>query len=330
MKLVSLNETDSFIYENEIRPYLPGRIFDAHTHLFINALHPDWENAMPLAKNSLLNNIDFETLNKWWQVLFADSQVSGLVLGFPTKECDINGINSYLAEHITAPCRFSLLCRPDMNIDQLERQIVQFKPAGLKPYMCFSRNRDPNSSSICEIIPEVQIALADKYNLAITLHVAKPRGMADPENISEITRLVKEYRRCNFILAHCGRCFVTSFAETMLKKLPVAENLWLDTSAVCDIGVFMCLFNMYERSRILFGTDLVTATGFRGTYAHMGLSWDLLESKSMIRHGGQEVKATFAVYENLRALLYAVRFCKLCDAEKNDIFRGNAKRLFKL
>lgn len=327
---VKLTETDLFIYLNEIRPYLPNRIFDSHSHLCINDLHPNLESLIPLTKDPSLSNIDFDMLEHWWWMLFPDSQVSGLVIGFPTRGCNINGINSHLAQHITYPNRFSILCGPDMDIRTLETQILEFGPAGLKPYMCFSRKTDPNSSSICDMIPEVQIALADKYHMAVTLHVAKPRGMADPNNLADIARLVKDYPKCNFILAHCGRCFISPNMEVAMKHLPVAQNLWVDTSAVCDTGVFLSLLDSYDKTRIVFGTDLVTAAGFRGAYIRMGMSWDLVTAECMSRPGGQNIHATFAAYENLCALLRAARFCKMNQTQLADIFYNNAANLFQL
>jgi tetratricopeptide (TPR) repeat protein len=78
-----------------------------------------------------------------------------------------------------------------------------------------------------------------------------------PLAIEAYKRLIKEYPNCQFILAHCGRCFISPNMKDALEGLPIAENLWIDTSAVCDTGVFLELFSRCDISRILFGTDLV-------------------------------------------------------------------------
>lgn len=322
---------DHYIYDNEIKPYLPARIFDAHTHLCTHRFAPDLDESVPLAKDPMLGEVDMKALRQWWQMLFPDSKVNGLVMGFPTKKADIASINAYLSKQCTDKAdRFSLLCSPDTELDMLENWIKDYKPAGLKPYMCFSKKAICNESTICDFMPESQIALAHKYHLAVTLHVAKPKGMADEENLSEITRLVKKYPDCNFILAHCGRCFISPNMELALRKLPVADNLWFDTSAVCDTGVFLHLFSKYDLKKILFGTDLVTASGFRGNYIRMGMSWDFITADNFQRACGKHVKATFAAYENLCALLCAARFCKLSKTQLDDIFYNNSKILFNL
>lgn len=327
MHKFGLNEVDKFIYNNEIKPFLPNRIFDAHTHLFLNEFYPDIINS----QEDRLNNIDVADIKSWWKMLFPDAKVNGLIMGFPKKGCNVKAINKYLSKNIKkSKNRFSILAHPLTSWQELEQEILKIKPHGLKPYMCFSSKKNVNDSDICDMIPESQIALANKYRLAITLHVAKPRGMADSGNIKGISRLIKQYPQCNFILAHCGRCFITPNMEQALKKLPAAKNLWIDTSAVCDTGVFLNLFKKYDLSQIIFGTDLVTASGFKGTYVRLGMSWDMCEATMVQRPGGQQLNATFAAYENLCAMLTAAKFCQLSKKQLNGIFFNNAARLFKL
>ena len=243
--MIEYNETDKFIYENEISPYLPDRLFDAHTHLCTHQFTPD------------LEEVDMNSLRQWWKMLFPDVKANGLILGFPKKNVDIASFNTYIASQCNDRSdRISLLCSPNTDTAVLEGWIKDYKPAGLKPYMCFSKKKNYNESNICDFIPESQIALADKYNLAITLHVAKPKGMADEKNLSEIQRLIKKYPNCNFILAHCGRCFIAPNMELTLRKLPTADNLWFDTSAVCDTGVFLHLFSNHDIKKILFDAQI--------------------------------------------------------------------------
>ena len=328
---IELNTTDQNIYNNEIKPLLPKRIFDAHCHIQIPRFNLNIEELFPMTQNPLFHTIDMSSIKLWWKILFPDSALSGLILPTPTKGCDIHGINKFMSEEIDSNGnRFSIMATPMLSEEDFEKQIVSLKPHGIKPYMCFSPLEKVNESGICDFLPESHIAIADKYGLAITLHVAKPRGMADPDNLNDITRLVKEYPNCNFILAHCGRCFIAPNMEDALKKLPVAQNLWIDTSAVCDTGVFLYLLNRYEKSQILFGTDLVTAAGFRGSYVRMGASWDMITEDMINRPGGQEIRATFAAYENLCAMLHAAKFSNISETDLNNIFYNNAAKLFNL
>ena len=330
MKRVNLTEYDYYIYQHEISPFLPERIFDAHTHLVNTEFHPNLQELNSLVYD--YGNVDLNSLNNWWQQLFPQSQITGLTFGFPTLNCDMQRINEFVAQEVVnSPNKFSLLIHPDMPPEDLENTILKLKPAGLKPYLIFAKIEDPSQASITDFLPESHIALAHKYGLAVTLHVSKPRGMADKDNLKDIKRLVKEYDQCQFILTHCGRCFIAPNMIDALKDLPVVENLWLDTSAVCDMGVFLYLFDKYDRTKILFGSDGLSGVAFRGSYIRLGMGWHLCSQEMVQRPRGQNIEsATFAAYENLCAIFHAAKFCKLSKTDIQNIFYCNAERLFEL
>jgi hypothetical protein len=60
----------------------------------------------------------------------------------------------------------------------------------------------------------------------------------------------------------------------------------------------------------------------------MGTSWDWVTEEKLQRPRGQEIRATFAAYENLCATLHAAKFCKLGSEDLDALFYGNAARLF--
>ena len=320
MKKIQLNKNDRFIYEREIRPWLPGQIFDAHAHLLKTKYHHYNDLSDPF-----YYNVEMDDLQDSWRILFPDSSVKGLVMGMPVYNCDLIAENDFVAQSVTGTENyFSLMTEPRMSLNFLEKTIQSGKPVGLKPYLVHARVDDKQNARITDFITEEQLQLADKYKLAITLHVSKPDGMADPENLKDISRLVKSYPNCRFILAHCGRCFIQPNMKETLDHLPVAENLWMDTSAVCDPGVFLELFSRYDISRIVFGTDLVNPTAFRGSYVGLGLSWHAVTPEMIARGNGLKSRATFALYENLRALLLGARFTNKSEIEIQKIFYDNA------
>lgn len=322
-------EHDRFIYEKEIRPFIPDRIFDAHSHLLFNEFHPHLAQTMPLASDPLLGNVDLPWLQEWWSALFPGSAVRGMIMGFPTADVEEAGENAAVAASAhTANLPFALLVRPEASPDDLEADIQRWRPAVLKPYLTFVKNTDPANARITDLIPEPLIELADRHRLVIMLHVSKSRGMADTENLSDIARLVRSYPNCQFNLAHCGRCFIAPNMDDALDRLPVAENLWLDTSAVCDLGVFMALLSKYERSRILFGTDLVTAAAFRGSYVRLGMGWHLCTADMVSRPGHNDIRSTFAAYESTASLCRAMTHCSLREEERFAIFYKNAEAIY--
>lgn len=331
MRQIELTQYDRLIYDREIKPFLPDSLFDAHCHLLPKRFHPRLAETLPFASDPLLGDVDMPWLEAWWRALFPEARVRGMIMGFPTEDVDLAGENKFVADSARAAgCPFALMTRPETSPTGLEADIRRLKPAALKPYKVFVRDKDPESAVITDLIPESLIALADTHRLAVVLHVAKPLGMADPDNLNDIARLVIEYPHCNFVLAHCGRCFITPNMEAALEKLPRASNLWIDTSAVCETGVFISLLERYDRSRILFGTDLVTAAGFRGSYVRLGMSWHAVTPAMVARAGGMADKTTFAAYENLCALCWAMRFCRLTPGERCGVFIDNAAHLYRL
>jgi hypothetical protein len=330
MRSISLTETDRRIYEKELMPYLPSRLFDIHAHTLLNRFYVNLGLLNPLAEQQMLRDVDVRWLESWWHSLFPGKKVNGLILGFPARGCDIDGINEHLRTDVMPPNRFSILVHPRTSADTLDKQVRMLKPTGLKPYMVFADKTDYEEVGITDMITPEQIKVASQHRLCLTLHLSKARGLADAENLREVRRLVHDYPNCNFILAHCGRCFLSRLMAEALDSLPVTENLWLDTSAVCDLGVFIELFKRYDPSRIVFGTDLVTATGFRGKYVTMGFSWGVCEEAALRAAGAPPKEATFAVYENLRVLLEASRVCQLSESDVENMFYNNAARLLSL
>ena len=328
MRKILLTEADKFIYNKQIRPYLPEHIFDVHSHILMSRFCKNVEKT--LTEDPLLGEVDYDFIKQWWKALFPDSVVNGLVMGFPIKNCEIEEQNNYVASEVkNTNDYFGILTVPRISQNELERMVLNLKPSGLKPYMCFAENTDTLSpltqnAVITDFIPEEQLVVANKYKLAVTLHVSRPRGMADKNNLETLTRLVKDYPNCQFILAHCGRCFIRSNMTDTLKYLPEADNLWFDTSAVCDLGVFIELFSKYDWRKILFGTDLVTATGFRGSYVGLGTGW----AECIGEEVNLKEKATFVAYENLSSLLYAMNLCGLKKEQIEAVFNDNAKALF--
>lgn len=325
MKKQYRNKYDMQIYEKEIQPYLPAKIFDAHSHLLKTEFHDYNED------NEFFYDVEINDLRNYWDVLFPDSQINGLIFGTPFYNCDFEAENNFVAKSINDDKnRFSLMVKPQMSSKYLEDMILKYKPSGLKPYLVHALVEDKQNARITDFITEEQIDIANKFGLSITLHVSKLRGMADPENLEDISRLINQYPKVQFILAHCGRCFISVNMADTLDELPIADNLWLDTSAVCETGVFLELFSRYDTSRIIYGSDLVNPVAFRGTYVGLGMSWHPVTPDRIIGFGQLESMATFAVYENLRSLLHAAKHTGLSQNDIQNIFFNNSKILFNL
>ena len=206
MRELELTDDDRLIYEREIAPWLPPRMFDAHSHLMIDRCHPGLPDTMAMADDPLLVDVDLPWLEHWWATLLPDIDVRAMVMGFPTVDVLMADENRIVAEQCaTTNHRFAWLVKPSDPLDRLEADILQYRPSVLKPYMCFVEGMPINEARITDLIPEGQLALADAYGLAVMLHVAKPSGMGDPVNLRDIGRLAAEYPNC-LRAAGCRSC----------------------------------------------------------------------------------------------------------------------------
>ena len=101
------------------------------------------------------------------------------------------------------PVRFELhRTGEELTFDELVRR---HRFAGLKPYRSFAS--DPANCRIADYFPEAQMEVADHHRLAVTLHMAKFDGIADPENLADLADLTRRYPHIRWILAHCARAF---------------------------------------------------------------------------------------------------------------------------
>ena len=98
--MVVRNDIDRLIYEREIGPYLPSRIFDAHTHLMQRRFHPGFA----LAPGVPTDNVDMQVMRSWWENLFPDAAVNGLVMGYPSKGMELAGENEFVASEVNDGC----------------------------------------------------------------------------------------------------------------------------------------------------------------------------------------------------------------------------------
>ena len=113
MRSVELTEYDRHIYEQEIRPYLPERVFDAHCHLIANRLHPRLSETMALAEEPMLGNVDCEYLEAWWKALMPDVDVAGMVMPFPTAYVLMDKENRYVRDQVAdAGYPFAMMTHP--------------------------------------------------------------------------------------------------------------------------------------------------------------------------------------------------------------------------
>jgi predicted TIM-barrel fold metal-dependent hydrolase len=241
---------------------------------------------------------------------------------------DVAGHNDWMAAQVAGDpaSGANMLVTPDMRPEYVAEQVKRHDFFGLKPYRLFAP--DPTHARIGDFLPEALIEVAHDMGLAITMHLSKQTGPADPENLADLRDYTRRYPKARWILAHCARAFNAFMLEESIQALKDIPNLWYDTSAINDLYSHYLLMKHEDRGRVMFGSDNIAVGCVRGTFVTYGRAW--------FTHGGDpglthcDATPTFIVYEQLRQERRAADMLGLTRGEIEDHFSGNAKRFIAL
>jgi hypothetical protein len=326
-----LNETDTLIWERELRDFIPDKIFDFHCHIFdAGELAPE---SIPAHYRSL-GCYDITSQKKYNAALFPGIKFDCLVTGWPNEAAGLKRQNDFLFSESRkgGGPHMLLLVRPEMDRDYIEAQIDKTGAAGFKPYKCFSK-AEPENSRIVDYLPEEQIEIADRCNLIITLHLSRKKGIADENNFEELLELSDRYPGVIWNLAHCGRSFIPEFLEADIPEFGELKKrkVYFDISAVTDAEVMLIIIEGMGAERVLYGSDSPVGL-MRGKCAGFGYDWMFVAEDKFdfrkLRESFGVIEPTFVLYEQLRALKRACKRAGLTKGQVEDIFYYNAKKLF--
>ena len=324
MAEIDYREIDRSIWEKELEDFVPSVIYDVHAHMWSEA-HKGGLEGPP---TGLRMEIDYQAHLDWAARLYPGREMHYLVMGTPILGMDVEGHNAWMAEQMAADRRseVNMLVTPDMSAEYVAAQVKRHNFLGLKPYRMFAP--DPANGRIRDFLPEAQIEVAHDLGLAITMHLTKKTGAADPENLRDLEYYTMRYPRVQWILAHCARAFNAFIMEGSIQVLKGLPNIWYDTSAVNDLYAHYLLMKHEDRSRVMFGSDGVVAGCVHGKYITWGRAWTYFPGpEKELEHC--DPAPTFVIYEQLRQERQVAQMLGLTQQEIEDHFAGNAKRFFK-
>jgi glutamate-1-semialdehyde 2,1-aminomutase len=338
---VELNDVDRRIWTEELDPFVPQRIFDAHTHCYRWAFNIDpAKESGPFADRFKPGILDFDRarLDAVDAALLPGRRVHRLSFGCPfwtagppyLPACDFEASNRFTAEQASQdPGSGALmLVHPSMSPDYLEEQIRTLGFLGFKPYRFYTRSGDPVECGITDFLPEEQIEVAHRHGLIIMLHMAKRDAIADRANIDDLLRLTAKYPNAKWILAHCARSYSAWAIERAAPQLRGLPNVWYETSSVCESDAIEALMAGVGPERVMFGSDDLPVGVSRGKYIAFGYAWAFLsETNHSLGLAHCNPQMTFVLYEQLRAMRRAAMRLGLTRSQIEDIFYNTAARL---
>ena len=326
MKLI--NEMDQRIYREELAPFLPRRIFDAHVHVFSKSFFPPDFAFKPL---SVHNKFGGEFPIELWRELMKEL--------LPEQEVWVNCFS-------TPNLKLNRDCVPDVNRktefgmvvvspadppETMARRIEAAKAVGVKPYLNFAADfygKKSNDVEIRDMLTPGQLDYLNEKGLAITLHIPRSGRFADPVNQRQMVEICEKYPNIKIIFAHIGRAyFMRNIKESNIDELVKYPNAYFDTAMVNGADILHYTFDHFPAERVLFGTDSPIAL-LRGKSVEINNQYAYLMGENYkigtaIIDTEKAVEFTTFYYEQLRAVIAAAP----ADYLEKVLF-SNAEKLF--
>jgi predicted TIM-barrel fold metal-dependent hydrolase len=328
---VSLNDyqpQDQQIWEEELQDFVPDRVFDAHIHM----LHLEHLSQTTPGSFQNWSQADLPALQQWAARLYPDREVHFLVLGTHSPGIDVTAHNRWCIQQVRRDpqSRMNRLVTPACQVADIERDIRELGFIGLKPYRLFSMSGDIAQCRIHEFLPHAHLELANELGIWVTLHLSRFHGCADELNLRDLQDYTGgRYPKIKWILAHCARSFTYWPIRQAIDRLRDMPNIWYDVSAVTDVRPMITLFSRENPRRILYGSDGLDATYFRGQYVALGRAWQALDvSRQSLQFPHCDGRPILAIYEQLLSMKQAAEIAQWSASDVQDVFWRNAAAAF--
>jgi len=339
---LKVNEFDRAFYEEKLSDFLPEKIIDIHTHVWLKKFIVEAEN-MPLRTvtwpSLVAKENSIEDLLKTYELMFPGKSVTPLIFSQVSPDVDLDACNGYIQE---CSAKYSvpslILTKPEQSAAELEESIKKGGFLGCKAYLNFAPPGIPeNEICIYDFLPPRQLKVLDQLGLMVMLHIPRDGRLKDPVNLRQLLEIEKEYPNLKLIVAHVGRAYCPEDVGNAFELLAETKNMVFDFAANTNTGVFRQLIKAVGPKRILFGSDLpilkmrTRRICENGNYVNLvpkGLYGDESGDKHMREVEGPAAEnLTFFMYEEIEAMRLAAAAEGLTTADINDMFCNNAVRI---
>lgn len=344
MALFEVKELDRRIYEEELKDFLPEKMIDIHTHVWLKALRPP----MPLSPGEVKRTVTWpslvaednsvEDLQETYRLMFPGKQVTPLMFT-STRRDTAPALNAYVsdcARRTGYPALYYSM--PEQGGDELEARIREGGFLGLKSYLSLSPSYLPEKEiRIFDFFPRYQLKKMDELGAIVMLHIPRDGRLKDPVNLNQILEIKREFPNIRLIIAHIGRAYTEGDVGDAFEVLAPCKDLMFDFSAnCCDFAIEALLRNVGPE-RAMFGSDLpilrmrTHRIEENGTYINLippGLYGDPKQDKHLREVSAAEAeKITFFMYEEILSVKRTATKLGFTKADVEKLFYANAKKL---
>jgi glutamate-1-semialdehyde 2,1-aminomutase len=325
----SVGDYDLELWSRHLQGFVPPDSFDAHAHLWrVADLRTPTPPLAAAGPAKVTRSVYDERVSMWMP---DRCPTGGLFFPFPTRALDVDSANRFLADQIKADPRSRglMIITPRQEPADVERQVRNDAFVGFKVYHLFAEREDSLFAPTEEFIPEWAWEIADQRGLVIMLHMVLPRGLADPANQSYIRSHCERYPGAKLILAHAARGFCGRHTVEGIDSLRGLDNVFFDTSAVCEPEAFEAILQAFGPTRLFFGADFcVTEMRSRCVNLADGFLW--LDELKPDFSRSRFARPVMLGLESLLALKQACTNQHLTEGDVEEVFCFGARRLLDL
>lgn len=341
--MLEIKPVDRAFYEKRIKDFLPDRIIDIHTHVWLKEFkgRDTGLNGITAWDELVAADNSIEELIEIYKLIFPGKDVTPLLFSNLAPGDDFEAANQYVSRCSQQFGFPSLLfTSPKWSSEELEQKIINGGFLGCKVYLNMAEPYIPaREIRIFDFLPHHQLEVLDRHGWMVMLHIPRDGRMKDAVNLAQMLEIEKRYPNARVIIAHVGRCYCPEDLGNSLEVLSETKNMMFDFSANTNQFVFEQLIKAVGPTRILFGSDMpiLKMRSKRicenGNYVNIipeGLYGDVSGDCHMREVSGSEAEAlTFLMYEEIDAFRCASEATGLVRRDIEDIFFNNAAKLLK-
>ncbi len=321
---------DSKLYRQRLAGFVPPGAFDVHAHLLTTRGIAPHGKLQPHDPDERYGIAAYRGALQAW--MGDDAPREGLFFGFPSHVAmDIDAENGFVRDQTRAGGSAALmLVRPGDDPATVEARVIADGFRGFKVYHVFTGRSDSFQAPMESFLPHWLWDIAHRRGLAIMLHMVRPEALRDPNNQREIREGCLRYPQARLILAHAGRGFCAQHTIDGIDALRGLDNVYFDTSAVCEPGALIAILRAFGPRRLMFGSDWPVAN-LRGRCVSLadGFFW-LYEHNADYAATSPHNHPTLVGIESLLALRSAAQTQRLTDGDVERVFSLNARELLEL
>ncbi|MFD0960228.1 amidohydrolase family protein [Paenibacillus chungangensis] len=340
--LFEMKEVDKIFYEQKLKHFLPDRMIDIHTHVWLDNIRLEAPGAPVRAvtwPSLVARDNSIADLFKTYEVMFPGKEVTPLIFSQVSLQYDIAAGNEYVrscAERYKLPSL--MVTRPQQSAAEFEEGIDRGGFLGCKVYLNFADPYIPEKEiRIYDFLPPHQLDVLNRRGWMVMLHIPRDGRLKDPVNLAQMLEIERKYPAVKLIIAHVGRAYCPEDVGDAFDLLAETKNMVFDFSANTNSHVFRELVKAVGPKRILFGSDLpivrmrMKRYCENGRYVNVvpkGLYGDVSGDPNMREAEEREAEElSFFMYEEIDAFRVAAEAEGLTRRDVEDIFYANAKTL---